>query len=98
MITGTRRRSKAGSHLARGAWIEMITGTRRRSKAGSHLARGAWIEIVLSGHERMGYRSHLARGAWIEIVLQSAFNFTAFCRTSQEVRGLKYYHTERSGC
>ena len=34
--------------------------------------------------------SHLARGAWIEMVPTFTSSLTGACRTSQEVRGLKY--------
>ena len=41
-----------GSHLARGAWIEMLQGKEIDHVAVSHLARGAWIEIEHTGHEQ----------------------------------------------
>ena len=34
--------------------------------------------------------SHLTRGAWIEIIFAIFFYLHFFCRTSHEVRGLKY--------
>ena len=58
----------------------------------SHLTRGAWIEIVASlACLRVSTWSHLTRGAWIEITTgPSCWSFSC-CRTSHEVRGLKYW-------
>ena len=36
-----------GSHLERGAWIEIMWNAAFVNAAQSHLERGAWIEIVL---------------------------------------------------
>ena len=58
----------------------------------SHLTRGAWIEIawqVLCFHPAP---SHLTRGAWIEMSRGTMDCLNVACRTSHEVRGLKYVH------
>ena len=36
--------------------------------------------------------SHLTRGAWIEILTVGLLQMKTSCRTSHEVRGLKYTH------
>ena len=80
------------SHLTRGAWIEMCYRQRRtRYSRPSHLTRGAWIEIgITEAIPAVSFLSHLTRGAWIEIALASYELLLAVCRTSHEVRGLKY--------
>ena len=80
------------SHLTRGAWIE-IAGKVVNVAEGleSHLTRGAWIEIVrLSAILRDRSLSHLTRGAWIEITKNALIFKLCVCRTSHEVRGLKF--------
>ena len=56
----------------------------------SHLTRGAWIEMKSYDKNLWKYRSHLTRGAWIEIPSVITTLLSAECRTSHEVRGLKY--------
>ena len=57
----------------------------------SHLTRGAWIEISNMRQKLSGTStSHLTRGAWIEIPLLPRELLSVSCRTSHEVRGLKY--------
>ena len=46
-------RIMAGSHLARGAWIEIKMVNIKVILLKSHLARGAWIEIAISHVRRL---------------------------------------------
>ena len=67
-------KARPGSHLARGAWIEILCmGWNGKTRA-SHLARGAWIEIKMKYFVKLDIRSHLARGAWIEM-FRSTWNW-----------------------
>ena len=59
-----------GSHLTRGAWIEIPAIRDTSLFNGSHLTRGAWIEMLFTCCSNYSAgRSHLTRGAWIEIAL-----------------------------
>ncbi len=71
---------KSLSHLTRGAWIEIKELMEKDAENKSHLTRGAWIEIMVDITSLNFDTSHLTRGAWIETA----------CRTSHEVRGLKF--------
>ena len=57
----------------------------------SHLLRGAWIEIPLHKRPKVPLGSHLLRGAWIEMASAAPRLRVHFCRTSYEVRGLKFF-------
>ena len=85
------------SHLTRGAWIE-IEGESVMTVNGfeSHLTRGAWIEITPDTQlHPSGNSSHLTRGAWIEISCPDPGNLFLYCRTSHEVRGLKFEYFDK---
>ena len=57
----------------------------------SHLTRGAWIEIKTIVEMILTEElSHLTRGAWIEMFSKLGIGFNRICRTSHEVRGLKF--------
>ena len=78
------------SHLTRGAWIEIIAEGNGAISTGSHLTRGAWIEIFCRCVTYLLLWSHLTRGAWIEIAILLWLAKSEQCRTSHEVRGLKW--------
>ena len=40
----------SGSHLTRGAWIEMLDKAKGFLNSMSHLTRGAWIEISIHSY------------------------------------------------
>ena len=59
----------------------------------SHLTRGAWIEISNKCYNHhFAIKSHLTRGAWIEILSKFIIDSNNLCRTSHEVRGLKFHY------
>ena len=83
-------RHHAGSHPARGAWIEIATSETESTAGRSHPARGAWIEILRPQGAGRGVPRRTPQGVRGLKFFACDCASMKYCRTPQGVRGLKY--------
>ena len=82
--------SRASSHPARGAWIEIRSGVRRPGHCGSHPARGAWIEMTVWTAKTTKTLCRTPQGVRGLKYAVDEHTPPQVRRTPQGVRGLKY--------